>query len=1517
MKSRGNRGTIIRIWQFLGVLTTIIVMMVGTTQLTLDAAVPRDVEDHWAARDVTLLLELGIFERTQEDTFRPNDAIRRGEALPVLLRAFGFVGDISRWEDEEFDGFADDFSDVGPEDDLYPFVRVGIDLGIASGYPDGEFKADVTLSRAEVVAFLHRLLEQPDVDAFSSNYVDADMLPDWAEDAIDWASKMGFMRGFPDGHFQPQAGMTRAEVATLVRRVMEAQGRLFTAEGDVEAHSVDGRAVTLRLKQGDSIRLNLAGVPIYDGHLPIAPKDIGVGDALRVRLDDQGEVKWVERDRRTLTGILESVDADAKRLDVRPIGIDEPTVGFTAWAEAAFAAAGDPTFDLSLSESSYSFHWDEDLSTFQRNGLSSGATDLRSGDRVYITLDGKGPFIRYLHAVQYDSSGRLTEVDHQANRLQWIRADGVTETATITPDSRFDLNGMWVRPARLREGMRIGVARDGEAGAIAYAEVFRPSELEPIHGAEYANDSFVDETPAGLSQNEISNVDWLEAPRFRNQFGLTGAGIRVAVIDTGVDPGLADLWGASGARLAAFRDFTGIGNIGQRGRGVWGTRPAEGDVLVDDEVALEGRRFRFEDRIYTITGPQPVGETVKVGWLPDAMLTDDEAPIPVVLVATTTAGDYDAVYVDLDRNRVLTDDEFFQAGTDSSSIGMLQNGVHFVVTEIDGGGSAVNIGFDGNGHGTQVAGIIAGGDHEYTGMAPGVELLVLKAMTSEGKGSWTNVLEAARHAAIQGADIINISLTGLPDPGDWPTRQAKGLQDIAEDFDVLIVTAAGNEGPGLGSVFTPGVADETLSVGGVLPPPIVRRESGYQLPHPVIWEHSSIGPRADGGLSPQLLAPAVTRSLIPNHLAGSGVATFRGTSCAAAYVSGAAALLKEAANAFGLAPKMSDIGRAFREGAEPLPNYSSVEQGYGVINLWQAWEYLETADDRLKPVKVEIHPSALAEMPQMAPYAEGVYLRSWAPSMLKFSLVNPNDVPVRVTLDTVNLPSATLQAEELVIPSEGNREISVRYNAGSDGQLESGFLTVDNRERPGVDARILHTILHPIRLDDVEGVFEQHHQVGPGEWNRYFVKVPEGASRLDAQLSIPTEGRVRMRLTDPKGHVAFQSAFIGAGTHQMSGDPVKNVGRRVDYPESGVWEIMVSSPTSLSFFGLSVSDYALMVSLIEDDSARLHLSEDVLRFQEPGRPERVPIDLEVSAQQLDLEDYPMFGVGWLDQPSDLAIIPRRSVSARLQAPHQQSFSLLSALDYLQIWTGNVSSENAGPVSITLYQKQDGTRRQVATGVDLLEVNHLSKGDYQVVSEPRTRQQKSYDLMALGWSENNYVLLDSSAEQSDGRKIFQTQVPSPEHAGTHWMFFGLKDPEGRVVMHRWLRADCGQTPHVLLIETGVSQLMVNVRERDSLRRVERGTLVVNERDVYSVGADGMARIGLKAPSSSIERMRIYHHDTLGEKDSASAIFQMPIFSSNDHATFWRDLKPMLQREAWRDPLAEQRFRRWFARSIGAW
>jgi uncharacterized repeat protein (TIGR02543 family) len=153
---------------------------------------------------------------------KPERDLTRAETAAVFFR---LLSDEYRAEEVRENSFAD----VDYDDWFCAEVSTLVKLGILSGYPDGEFRPNSSITRAELaqiaVRFAAIMGESGEVEFDFS-----DVAGHWAQFAIEEAAEIGWLTGYPDGTFRPDAPITRAEFAAAVNRMLQ---RAPETEGDL------------------------------------------------------------------------------------------------------------------------------------------------------------------------------------------------------------------------------------------------------------------------------------------------------------------------------------------------------------------------------------------------------------------------------------------------------------------------------------------------------------------------------------------------------------------------------------------------------------------------------------------------------------------------------------------------------------------------------------------------------------------------------------------------------------------------------------------------------------------------------------------------------------------------------------------------------------------------------------------------------------------------------------------------------------------------------------------------------------------------------------------------------------------------------------------------------------------------------------------------------------------------------------------------------------------------------------
>jgi type VII secretion-associated serine protease mycosin len=180
------------------------------------------------------------------------------------------------------------------------------------------------------------------------------------------------------------------------------------------------------------------------------------------------------------------------------------------------------------------------------------------------------------------------------------------------------------------------------------------------------------------------------------------------------------------------------------------------------------------------------------------------------------------------------------------------------------------------GHGTEVAGIIAAQDRRnsrnavpFLGVAPDVKLISIKVQTGENGGDPQLLVRGIERAVALGVDIINVSITSV---APFPALQAAVRK--AEQHDILVVASAGNTDPRLKK----------------------NEQKAYPASYPQVLSVGAVGPDgiADFSNTTSKVDVSAPGEDIISTVANGYVGQLEGTSFAAPYVAGVAALVKSA-----------------------------------------------------------------------------------------------------------------------------------------------------------------------------------------------------------------------------------------------------------------------------------------------------------------------------------------------------------------------------------------------------------------------------------------------------------------------------------------------------------------------------------------------------------------------------------------------------------------------------------------------
>lgn len=235
--------------------------------------------------------------------------------------------------------------------------------------------------------------------------------------------------------------------------------------------------------------------------------------------------------------------------------------------------------------------------------------------------------------------------------------------------------------------------------------------------------------------------------------------------------------------------------------------------------------------------------------------------------------------------------------------------------------------YDDDGHGTHVAGIIAGNGYtscKYTGTAPCADIVAIKALDDSGNGTESDILAALQWIINNGQyyniRVINLSLGIKVEPPYDDDPLIKGA-NAAVRHGYSVITAAGNNGPGKCTINSPGTSPLVITVGAA---DLTRFEHDGDIK---VASFSSRGPTLNGESKPDLVAPGVDICSLDGKNP-KGYTVQSGTSMAAPVVSGVAACL------YATRPELTpaQVKQILVKDALPLRKEDRYAQGRGLLN---------------------------------------------------------------------------------------------------------------------------------------------------------------------------------------------------------------------------------------------------------------------------------------------------------------------------------------------------------------------------------------------------------------------------------------------------------------------------------------------------------------------------------------------------------------------------------------------------------
>jgi len=171
-------------------------------------SIPDDVTGHWAESTIRDFRNQGYILGYPDNTFRPNNPMKRAEFVKLVNKVFNFTGS----------GYVK-FNDVPINSWYYNDIAIASELGYINGKSETIFDPEGYITRQEAAKIVATIKDCIDYNYNQINkFIDKNNIADWAKPYVEGVIESGYMNGLPDNIFAPTNYISRAEVAVVLSR---------------------------------------------------------------------------------------------------------------------------------------------------------------------------------------------------------------------------------------------------------------------------------------------------------------------------------------------------------------------------------------------------------------------------------------------------------------------------------------------------------------------------------------------------------------------------------------------------------------------------------------------------------------------------------------------------------------------------------------------------------------------------------------------------------------------------------------------------------------------------------------------------------------------------------------------------------------------------------------------------------------------------------------------------------------------------------------------------------------------------------------------------------------------------------------------------------------------------------------------------------------------------------------------------------------------------------------------------
>nr|CDJ92294.1 Peptidase S8 S53 domain containing protein [Haemonchus contortus] len=467
-------------------------------------------------------------------------------------------------------------------------------------------------------------------------------------------------------------------------------------------------------------------------------------------------------------------------------------------------------------------------------------------------------------------------------------------------------------------------------------------------------------------------------------------------------------------------------------------------------------------------------------------------------------------------------------------------------------------------HGSHVANIAAANfpdAPEQNGLAPGAKIIsmMISDIRINSMETGTSLIRAFNLCVEMKVDIVNMSFgegTNFPDRG----RVIDELKRIIEEHDIVFVASAGNNGPALSTVGSPGgTTSGVLGIAARISPKQAATLYGvFKGVKSSLYPWSSRGPSVDGALGVSLYAPGAAIAGVPRYTRRS-MEMMNGTSMSSPNAMGAIACMLSKLRADNIPWTPYRVRIALENTAARSVSEEAFGGGHGLVQVLNGYEYFRLNKDVFPPTFIT---GIDVRVKQSNRSSRGIYIRELLesrklqeyiitvePKFKQFSdNIGKSDFAIKISLRS---DSEFLEFPRTLFLNAGESSFAVKVDPTFLSSGECCYTEIVGVSGDHLDLgplfRVPITVISPeeVSIDD-DHTYEREFEALPGEANRFFIAVPSCANVCEIFLENVTRSSLKERFILHCLQIIDEKCFRNSETY-------KNLG-----PDSYEWRHFVS-----------------------------------------------------------------------------------------------------------------------------------------------------------------------------------------------------------------------------------------------------------------------------------------------------------------------------------------------------------------------